>query len=83
VAKGKSTPKSGKQHRQPSKNGKGSKPPTTDPVVTLLVLARCLNELEKAGLRPRLKHGIVFTDAGYVLDIKDRWVARPLKKLGK
>ncbi len=46
----------------------------------LLVLARTLNECEKAGIRPRLKHGIVFTDAGYVLPVKDgKWAARPLK----
>jgi len=39
-----------------------------------------LNACEKAGLDPKLKHGIVFTNQGYVLPVKDRWVARKLKK---
>jgi hypothetical protein len=57
-----------------------SKKRVTDPVVILLVLARALNEAEKSGLHPRLKHGIVFTDAGYVLVGKnDKWTACPLK----
>jgi hypothetical protein len=43
-------------------------------------LACALQACEKAGLNPKLKHGIVFTDLGYVLPIKDRWVARSLKK---
>jgi hypothetical protein len=52
-----------------------------DPVVILLVLARALNEAEKAGLNPKLKHGIIYTDAGYVLPARnDKWAARPLKK---
>jgi hypothetical protein len=50
------------------------------PVILLLALAHVLNECEKAGIRPKLKHGILFTDAGYVLPAKDnRWAARPLK----
>jgi len=82
VAKAKSTLKSGKQRKRHSRNGKGSKLPiTADPVVILLVLAKALNEAEKAGLRPRLKHGIIFTDAGYVLPVSnDKWAARPLRK---
>lgn len=52
-----------------------------DPVILLLAMARILNECEKVGIRPRLKHGIVFTDAGYVLPAKEgKWAARPLKK---
>jgi hypothetical protein len=43
-------------------------------------LADALNACDRAGLRPRLKHGIVFTDVGYVLVIKDRWAARALRK---
>jgi len=44
------------------------------------VLAKALNEAEKAGIHPKLKHGIIFTDAGYVLPVKDdKWAARPLK----
>ena len=51
----------------------------TDPVVLLLALSKLLNDCEKAGIRPKLKHGIIFTDAGYVLPLEDRWAARPLK----
>jgi hypothetical protein len=52
-----------------------------DPVILLHVIARMLTECEKAGIHPRLKNGIVYTDAGYVLVIKDgKWAARPLKK---
>jgi hypothetical protein len=44
-------------------------------------MARMLTECEHAGIHPRLKNGIVYTDAGYVLVIKDgKWAARPLKK---
>lgn len=53
----------------------------SDPVVILLVLAKALNEAEKAGIRPRMRHGIIWTDAGYVLPKdNDKWAARPLKK---
>lgn len=53
---------------------------SNDPVILLSALARILNECEKAGIRPKLKHGIVFTDAGYVLPVSDKkWAARPLK----
>ena len=49
-------------------------------MILLHVIARMLTECEKAGIHPKLKHGIVYTDVGYVLDIKDgKWVARPLK----
>ncbi len=55
-----------------------------DPVILLLAMARVLNECEKAGIRPKLKHGIVFTDAGYVLPLRQgKWAARPLKLPGK
>ncbi len=50
-----------------------------DPVVLLSALAYMLNACEKAGIRPKMKHGIIYTDAGYVLPVKDRWAARPLK----
>lgn len=46
-------------------------------------LACALNACEKAGLNVKLRHGIVFSDAGYVLPVKDRWVSRTLKQLGK
>lgn len=81
MEKAKSTRKSGRRHKRHSRSGTGSKPPITDPVVLLLVLAKALNECEKAGISPRLKHGIIFTDAGYVLPVSnDKWAARPLKK---
>ena len=52
-----------------------------DPVILLLAMARVLNECEKSGIRPKMKHGIVFTDAGFVLPVSNgKWAARPLKK---
>jgi hypothetical protein len=44
-------------------------------------LACALNACEKAGMNVKLRHGIVWTDAGYVLPVKDRWVSRTLKQL--
>jgi hypothetical protein len=38
-----------------------------------------LSECEKAGIHPKLKHGIVYTDLGYVIPIRNKWAARPLK----
>ena len=79
-AMSKSPKKSGKRHKRRSGNGKTSKPRTTDPAILLLALAKVVNECEKAGIRPKLKHGIVFTDAGYVLPVSNgKWAARPLK----
>jgi len=49
-------------------------------VILLSALAKVLTECERAGIRPKLKHGIVFTEAGYVLPVKSKWAARPLKK---
>jgi len=46
-------------------------------------LASALNACEKANLHVKLRHGIVFSDAGYVLPVKDRWVSRTLKQLRK
>lgn len=46
-------------------------------------LAKALDSCEKAGVNVKLRHGIVFTDIGYVLPVKDRWVARTLKQLRK
>jgi hypothetical protein len=80
-AKAKSTLKSGEQRRQRSPNGKSSKQATTDPVILLHVMARMLTECERAGIHPKLKHGIIYTDVGYVLPVKDdKWAARPLKQ---
>ena len=44
-------------------------------------LACAINACEKAGLNLKLKHGIVFTNIGFVLPVKDRWQVRLLKKL--
>lgn len=52
----------------------------SDPAVLLADLAAALQRCEKAGMRPKLRHGIVWTEAGFVLVIKDRWVARLLRK---
>lgn len=42
-------------------------------------LAAALNAAQDAGLEVRLKHGVVFTRAGYVLPLAgDRWCARTL-----
>ena len=72
--------KSRKKTRKPKRGGK----PPEDPVILLLTLARLLNSCEKCGIKPKLKHGIVYTDAGYVLPAKDgKWAARPLKLPGK
>jgi hypothetical protein len=51
-----------------------------DPALLLANLARSLNACDRAGLDVKLKHGIVITDAGYVLPVKDKWAARLLKK---
>ncbi len=74
-----SPPKSGRRRKGRSPNGRSSSRAIQDPVILLMVLARALNHCEKAGINPQLKHGIIFTDAGYVLDLKGKWVARPLK----
>jgi hypothetical protein len=46
-------------------------------------LACALNACEKAHMNVKLRHGIIFSDAGYVLPVKDRWVARTLRQLRK
>jgi hypothetical protein len=51
----------------------------SDEVFKLLTqLAESLNECQKAGLRIKLKHDVVYTGEGYVLPIKNGWVARTL-----
>lgn len=50
-----------------------------DAATLLQELADVLNECASAGLRVKLKHGVVYTREGYVLPIDDeRWVARTL-----
>jgi hypothetical protein len=46
-------------------------------------LASALNACEKNNIHVKLRHGIIFSDAGYVLPVKDRWVARTLRQLRK
>ena len=68
----------GKKRARRVRQAKGK--PSVDPVILLHVLARMLNECERQGVHPKLKHGIVYTDVGYVLDVRDgKWAARPLK----
>jgi hypothetical protein len=59
-------------HRKKNKNKR-------DKRLLLSNLAQILDACEQAGIKPKLKHGIVFTEVGYVLPIGDRWVARSLK----
>jgi hypothetical protein len=57
-----------------------SKKARQDTAVQLLTqLTDALNALSEAGITARLKHGAVYTKAGYVLPIGEgRWVARTL-----
>lgn len=41
-------------------------------------VAAALNACEAAGVRVKLRHGVVFTDYGYVLPTDSEWVARTL-----
>jgi len=51
----------------------------TDTAALLQGLADALNRCAEAGLRVKLKHGAVYSRAGYVLPVDDeRWVARTL-----
>ena len=51
-----------------------------DPAALLDSLASALNRCERAGLNVKLRHGVVFTDAGFVLPVRDKWAARMLRK---
>jgi hypothetical protein len=51
-----------------------------DPAALLSSLASALDRCDRAGLDVRLKHGIVITEAGYVLPVKGKWAARMLGK---
>lgn len=51
-----------------------------DPARLLTRLAAAMNACENAGLHVKLRHGAVFTEAGYVLQTGDaRWDARTLR----
>jgi hypothetical protein len=52
--------------------------PRPDAERLLAAVAEALTACEAAGIEVRLKHGIVVTQAGYVLPVNDRWVARTL-----
>ena len=59
------------------KRGRKRKP---DPAALLASLASALDRCDRAGLDVKLRHGIVITEAGYVLPVKGKWVARMLWK---
>lgn len=42
----------------------------------LAAIATALEAAEKSGIRPRLRHDAVLTEAGYVLRIGGQWVVR-------
>ena len=67
--------------RRKSRKRKRKQRRKPDPAALLSSLAAALNACDRVGLHVKLRHGIVFTDAGFVLVIKDRWVARLLKNL--
>lgn len=50
-----------------------------DPAALLSAVAEALTACEQAGIRVKLKHGIVHTPVGYVLPGQDEWVARTLR----
>jgi hypothetical protein len=45
-------------------------------------LACALNAAGRAGINPKLKHGVIYTEAGYVVPFgrHGAWVARTLRK---
>ena len=51
-----------------------------DPAALLASLASALDRCDRAGLDVKLRHGIVITEAGYVLPVKGKWVTRMLGK---
>ena len=50
-----------------------------DAAVLLGAVAAALTACEEAGLKPRLKHGAVYTREGFVLPADASWVARTLQ----
>ena len=77
----------GQRKRKSTSRGKGSgkkrarrirQAESQSPVILLDALTHILNKCEHAGIHPELKHGIVFTDVGYVLMITDKWATRAL-----
>jgi hypothetical protein len=66
--------------RKPKRKPKRKRRKPPDPAALLSSVADALNRCERAGLDVKLRHGIVITEHGYVLPVKDKWAARPLKK---
>jgi len=56
-------------------------PSCASPLILLPELAKVLNACDKAGINPRLAYGIIYTDIGIVLPVRDRWAARALTKI--
>lgn len=50
-----------------------------DPAKLLQAVADALTDCARAGLKVKLKHGAVYTRAGYVLPARDGYVARSLE----
>lgn len=50
--------------------------PQPDAEALLGAVADALNACQSAGIDVKLKHGAVMTEAGYVLPVRDGWVAR-------
>lgn len=64
------------RQRKPEGLARVGRTPQGSPVTLLENLAQILNAC--AELNVKLKHGVIITDAGYVLPIGDKWVARTL-----
>jgi hypothetical protein len=68
-----------RQHRKPVLQAMcqncGSTYPAT-PEALLSALAEAMNACQDAGIKIRLRHGVVMAKEGYVLPIKDRWAPR-------
>jgi hypothetical protein len=69
------------RHRRPHLGGVSRKKKRRHALL-LHDLACALNAAERAGLNPRLKHGVIYTEAGYVVPFgrHDAWVPRTLRK---
>jgi hypothetical protein len=53
------------------------------PSVALENLAKAMNSCERNNLVLKCEHGIIFSEEGIILPIRDRWVVRMLKRLDK
>jgi hypothetical protein len=79
----------GKRERKRHAGSKGSKSKSSRRVrgtarsssLALENLANAMNHCEREMSVLKCAHGIIFSDAGYVLPIGDKWVVRTLKQL--